>query len=176
MAQEDETRIPGERAETVTGRRIDNSPVLKRGAVALAVVAFIGFALWSTTGKKAKDENAQPERIVIRQTNDFEAAKEKVEPTQAVPEVKLPTPVVEPVAEEKDELLDSARRAPVMAFSGGQKNTTQRREADSSETAANDNFLPLDSNTMGQNCPSSNDLRLFGLWKIGVSGSDFGLI
>jgi len=25
-------------------------------------------------------------------------------------------------------------------------------------------------------CPSSNDLRLFGLWKIGVSGSDFGLI
>jgi type IV secretory pathway VirB10-like protein len=90
MAQEDETRIPGERAETVSGRRIDNSPVLKRGAVAFAVVAFIGFALWSTTGNKANDENTQPERIVIRQTNDFEAAKEKVEPAQAVPEVKLP--------------------------------------------------------------------------------------
>ena len=28
----------------------------------------------------------------------------------------------------------------------------------------------------GGSCPSSNDLRLFGLWKIGVSGSDFGLI
>jgi hypothetical protein len=25
-------------------------------------------------------------------------------------------------------------------------------------------------------CPSSNDLRLFGLWKIGVSGSVCGLI
>jgi len=25
-------------------------------------------------------------------------------------------------------------------------------------------------------CPSSNDLRLFGLWKIGVSGSVLGLI
>ncbi|RVP32488.1 type IV secretion system protein VirB10, partial [Sinorhizobium meliloti] len=45
MAQEDENRIPGERAETVSGRKIDNNPMLKRGAVALAVVAFVGFAL-----------------------------------------------------------------------------------------------------------------------------------
>ncbi len=29
---------------------------------------------------------------------------------------------------------------PVMAFSGGQKNATQRREADSAETAAKSNF------------------------------------
>ena len=28
----------------------------------------------------------------------------------------------------------------------------------------------------GTSCPSSNDLRLFGLWKIGVSGSVSGLI
>ena len=94
MTQEDQNHIPGERAETVTGRRIDNSPVLKRGAVALAVVAFIGFALWSTTGKRTNDDNAKPERIVIRQTTPFEAAKEKVEPKEVVPEVKLPTPVV----------------------------------------------------------------------------------
>ena len=71
--EEEEHRIPGERAETVTGRRIDQNPVLKRGAVALAVVAFIGFALWSTTGKKAQDEDSQPERVVIRQTTPFEA-------------------------------------------------------------------------------------------------------
>ncbi|MGK9265014.1 type IV secretion system protein VirB10 [Sinorhizobium meliloti] len=163
MAQEDETRIPGERAETVTGRRIDNIPVLKRGAVALAALAFVGFALWSTTGKEANDENAQPERIVIRQTSDFEAAKEKVEPTQAVPEVKLPTPIVEPVTKEKDELLDSARRAPVMAFSGGQKNATQRREADNSETAAKSNFLPFNSNMIGQNQQNSEEQRFDGL-------------
>lgn len=89
MAQEEGNCIPGERTETVTGRRIDNSPVLKRGAVALAVVAFTGFALWSTTGKNAKDENAQPERIVIRQTTPFEAAKEKVEPKEVVPGRKM---------------------------------------------------------------------------------------
>lgn len=162
MAQEDETRIPGERAETVTGRRIDNNPLLKRGAVAIAIVAFVGFALWSTTGKKAKDDNIQPERVVIRQTNPFEAAKEKAEPVQVVPEVKLPTPVVEPVVEEQDKLLDSARRAPVMAFSSGQKNTKDRREGGNANSPDN-NFVPLDNNMMGQNQQNNDQQRFDGL-------------
>ncbi|MQB07159.1 type IV secretion system protein VirB10 [Agrobacterium tumefaciens] len=162
MAQEDETRIPGERAETITGRRIDNNPLLKRGAVAIAIVAFVGFALWSTTGKKTKDDNIQPERVVIRQTNPFEAAKEKAEPVQVVPEVKLPTPVVEPVVEEQDKLLDSARRAPVMAFSSGQRNTTDRREADISNPSGN-NFVPFDNNMMGQNQQNNDQQRFDGL-------------
>ncbi len=163
MAQEDETRIPGERAETVTGRRIDNNPLLKRGAVAVAIVAFVGFALWSTTGKKAKDENVRPERVVIRQTNPFEAAKEEAEPAQVVPEVKLPTPVVEPVAEESDKLLDSARRAPVMAFSSGQKNAKDRREADNPVTSNNGNFVALDNNIMAQNQQNNDQQRFDGL-------------
>ncbi|EPR21184.1 type IV secretion protein VirB10 [Agrobacterium sp. TS43] len=163
MTQEDETRIPGEREETITGRRIDNNPLLKRGAVAIAIVAFVGFALWSTTGKKAKDENVQPERVVIRQTNPFEAAKEKAEPAQVVPEVKLPTPVVEPVAEESDKLLESARRAPVMAFSSGQENAKDRRETDNPDTSNNGNFVPLDNNMMAQNQQSSDQQRFDGL-------------
>lgn len=160
MAQEDEARIPGERAETITGRGIDNNPLLKRGAVAIAIVAFVGFALWSTTGKKERDENTQPERVVIRQTNPFEAAKEKAEPVQVVPEVKLPTPVVEPVAEESDKLLDSARRAPVMAFSSGQKNPNERREPDTSNTG---NFVPLDNTMMTQNQQNGDEQRFDGL-------------
>lgn len=163
MAQEDEARIPGERAETITGRRIDNNPLLKRGAVAIAIVAFVGFALWSTTGKKAKDENVAPERVVIRQTNPFEAAKEKAEPAQVVPEVRLPTPVVEPVVEENDKLLDSARRAPVMAFSSGQKNAKERREGDNSYPSDGSNFVPLDNNMMTQNQQNSDEQRFDGL-------------
>lgn len=58
MAQQDENRIPGERAETVSGRKIDNNPMLKRGAVALAVVAFVGFALWSMGGEGKRQDNA----------------------------------------------------------------------------------------------------------------------
>ncbi|WP_332304926.1 type IV secretion system protein VirB10 [Rhizobium sp. GR12] len=163
MAQEDETRIPGERAETVTGRRIDNNPILKRGAIAVAIVAFVGFAFWSTTGNKAKDENVQPERVVIRQTNPFEAAKEKNEPAQAVPEVRLPPPVVEPVVEENDKLLDSARRAPVMAFSGGKKNANERRETDNPDNSDSSNFVPLDNNMMAQNQQASDQQRFDGL-------------
>jgi type IV secretion system protein VirB10 len=163
MAQEDEARIPGERAETVTSRRIDNNPLLKRGAVAIAIVSFVSFALWSTTGKKGKDETVQPERVVIRQTNPFEAAKEKVEPAQALPEVKLPTPVVEPVVEEQDKLLDSARRAPVMAFSGGKKNVNERRESDASYPSDSSNFVPLDNNMTAQNQQSADQQRFDGL-------------
>ncbi len=163
MAQEDEDRIPGERAETVTSRQIDNSPLLKRGAVAIAIIAFVSFALWSTTGKKGRDENLQPERIIIRQTTPFEAAKEKVEPDQALPEVKLPTPVVEPVIEEQDKLLDSARRAPVMAFSGGQRNRKELRESDSSYPSDNSNFVPLDNNMSVQNQQNNEQHRFGGL-------------
>jgi type IV secretion system protein VirB10 len=163
MAQEDEARIPGERAETITGRRIDNNPLLKRGAVAIAIVAFVGFALWSTTGKKEKDENIQPERVVIRQTNPFEAAKERAEPIPVIPEVKLPTSVVEPVVEESDKLLDSARRAPVMAFSSGQKNATERRDPANADTSDNGNFVPLDNTMMAQNQQNNDEQRFNGL-------------
>lgn len=147
MAQEDEDRIPGERAETVTSRQIDNSPLLKRGTVAIAIIAFVSFALWSTTGKKGRDENLQPERIIIRQTTPFEAAKEKVEP----------------VIEEQDKLLDSARRAPVMAFSGGQRNRKELRESDSSYPSDNSNFVPLDNNMTVQNQQNNEQQRFDGL-------------
>lgn len=163
MTQENEGRIPGERAETIAARRIDNNPTLKRGAVALAVVAFVAFALWSTSGEKTPSDTTKPERVVIRQTTNFEPAKEKVEPVLARPEVKLPTPVVTEEAEEQDPLLDSARRAPVMAYSGGQKNTTSRRDAEGSATSTEGNYLPLDGNMMGQNAVNTDEQRFDGL-------------
>jgi type IV secretion system protein VirB10 len=159
MVQEDENRIPGERAEVVTGRRIDNNPVLKRGAVAIAVVAFVGFALWSMGGDRKQPENAQAERVVIRQTTNFEPAKEMVEPVQAVPDVKLPTPVVAEDKKQDDALLDAARRAPVMAFSG-QKNTTAHRENQDTVTSPNSTYMPLDSNVQNSQT-NSEEQRLF---------------
>ncbi|WP_085027813.1 type IV secretion system protein VirB10 [Ensifer aridi] len=162
MTQEDESRIPGERAETLTARRIDNNPFLKRGAVALAVVAFVAFALWSMGGEKTPADITSPERVVIRQTTNFEPAKEKVEPVRAEPGIKLPTPAVSAEVPEEDPLLDSARRAPVMAYSSGQKNTTSRRDEDPA-TSADSNFLPLDGNRMGQNSASNDEQRFNGL-------------
>ena len=109
MAEEDNTRIPGERAETSSGRRLDNNPILKRGAVAMAIVAFVAFALWSMRGQNGPVEGARPERVVIRQTSDFEPAKEPVQPVTAPMQVQLPTPLVtEREPTEDDKLLDAA--------------------------------------------------------------------
>ncbi|WVT77601.1 type IV secretion system protein VirB10 (plasmid) [Sinorhizobium chiapasense] len=163
MVQEDESRIPGERAETVSGGRIDNHPVLRRGAVALAVVTFIAFALWSMSGEHTPTDTNRSERVVIRQTANFEPVTEKVEPAQAVPEVKLPTPLAPDVVEDEDPLLDSARRAPVMAFSGGQKNTTSHRETAGPAMSTDSNFLPLDGNMIDQNAANADEQRFNGL-------------
>jgi len=163
MIQEDESRIPGERAETLTGRQIDNNPVLKRGAVAAAVVAFVAFALWSMSGEKTPVDTTRPERVVIRQTTNFEPAKEKVEPVRPEPEVKLPTPVVTQEVPEEDTLLDSARRAPVMAYGGGQRNTISRRDDQDPATSTESTFLPIDGGMMGQNSASNDEQRFNGL-------------
>lgn len=162
MVQEDENRIPGERAEVVAGRRMDNNPVLKRSAVALAVVAFVAFALWSMSGERKQPGSTPTERVVIRQTTDFEPAKEKVEPVRAVPDVKLPTPVAAEEVMEEDPLLDSARRAPVLAYSG-QKNTTAHRENNDTAASPDTSYLPLDGNLMSQNQTNSDEQRFTGL-------------
>ncbi|SFU15969.1 type IV secretion system protein VirB10 [Mesorhizobium sp. YR577] len=163
MDQEDEGRIPGERAETVTATKIDNNPILKRGAVALAIVAFVAFSLWSMSGEKAPMDTTRPERVVIRQTANFEPAKEMAEPIRTEPEVRLPTPIVTQEAKEEDPLLDSARRAPVMAYSGGQRNITPPRPGEENATPADSNFLPLDGTMMGQNAANNDEQRFDGL-------------
>ncbi|MFK0207928.1 type IV secretion system protein VirB10 [Agrobacterium sp. NPDC090283] len=143
MADEETTRIPGERAETSTGRRIDNNPILKRGAVAVAIVAFVAFALWSMGGKKKSPDGALPERVIIRQTSDFEPAKEPVQPVTTPAEVQLPTPVItEKAPTDDDKLLDAARRAPVMAY-GAEKTPTAKRQQDDVNTNAASNYVPL---------------------------------
>jgi type IV secretion system protein VirB10 len=146
MAEEEITEIPGERAETSTGRRIDNSPLLKRGAVAMAIVAFVAFALWSMRGNYKSPDGTQPERVVIRQTSDFEAAKEPVPPVTAPAEVQLPTPeVTEQAPTDDDKLLDAARRAPVMAF-GGERPPSARREHQDATSDPTSNYVPLGAN------------------------------
>ena len=131
MADEEITQIPGERAETSAGRRLDNNPVLKRGIVALAIVVFVAFALWSMRGREKRSDGTQPERVIIRQTSDFEPAKEPVQPVKAPTEVQLPTPVMtERAATDTDKLLDAARRAPVIAYGGEKSPATRRRDSD----------------------------------------------
>lgn len=179
MAQEEETQIPGERAETATGRRVDNNPALKRGSIALAVVAFVSFAIWSTSGKNSKDDRTQLEHVVIRQTNAFEPVKEKAQPVTPVPlpKVALPTPTIEPVTEVEDKLLDSARRAPVLAYSRAQNKAPLQQAAEDQAPSVDSNFVPLGSSIVGQNRSNSDEQKFDSLLRpTRVEGSRAGLL
>ncbi|WP_037382818.1 type IV secretion system protein VirB10 [Sinorhizobium americanum] len=154
-------RIPGERAETVSGRRFDGHPLVRRGAVAAAMIAFIGLALWSMRDPEVKADAADPERVVIRQTTSFEPVKEEPKIEAPVPEVELPTPVVSRKAAPADDpLLDSARRAPVMAYDG-QRALPQRRENTATSTDPDANYLPLDSTFATFNTQREDQARRF---------------
>ncbi|EJZ19861.1 TrbI/VirB10 family protein, partial [Rhizobium sp. Pop5] len=161
MAEEEITQIPGERAETSAGGRLDNNPILKRGAVALAIVVFVAFALWSMRGQDKPSDGAQPERVVIRQTTDFEPAKEPVQPVAPLPQVQLPTPAVTEQAPTDDgKLLDAARRAPVIAY-GGEKSPAPRRQDQDAATDQASNYVPLGANTGGFASQGENEDQRF---------------
>ncbi len=157
MADEAEDRIPGERAETDVNSRTEASPFLKRGAVVLAMVAFVGFSLWSMRDRQ-KTETTKPDHVVIRQTTDFEPAKEEVKPAAPLPEVLLPTPAPkEQVTPAENTLLDSARRAPVMAY--GQQSSSQRRDtAAAMSQDPGSNYLPVPG-SLGGVQPETEDQR-----------------
>jgi type IV secretion system protein VirB10 len=159
MAEEQVTQIPGERAETSTGRRLDNSPILKRGAVALAIILFVAFALWSMRGQEKTAGNT-PERIVIRQTTDFEPARERVQPVAQPAEVQLPTPVLtEQALSDDDKLLDAARRAPVIAYSGARTSTRQENPDEASDQSSN--FVPIGTNPNSFQSQAENEDQRF---------------
>ncbi|ANL76446.1 type IV secretion system protein VirB10 2 (plasmid) [Rhizobium phaseoli] len=161
MVEEEIIQIPGERAETSAGGRLDNNPILKRGAVAVAMVVFVAFALWSMRGQDKPSDSAQPERVVIRQTSDFEPAKEPVQPTATLPQVQLPTPVAtEQAPTDDDKLLDAARRAPVIAYGGEKAPSTRRQDQDRTSDQASD-YVQLGANPGGFASQGENEDQRF---------------
>lgn len=174
MTETPETTIPGERGQTSAVRKVDSNPLLKRGAVVLAVVAFMGFAMWSMRQGPEEDVE-QPGSGVIRQTTEFEPAR--VEPETVllpVPEIKLPTPAVETAETPAvDELLDAARRAPVMAFGGGQSGNNARPS--NADATTDSNFLPVDGFLGGGGQGENEDQRFNRMLKpTALEGSKAG--
>ncbi len=134
---ETNTEIRGERREHVATIGGAQNVMLKRGLAVAALVAFAGAALWATM-KPPKTKAVTPEKVVIRQTAAFEAAPNPAPaPTppvaQILPAAALPTPPLM-APPEKNDLMDSARRAPVMAFN--RQNRTQGAAAGSGSLAA----------------------------------------
>ncbi|MBM3093770.1 type IV secretion system protein VirB10 [Ensifer sp. T173] len=151
MTDDVPTTIPGERGHAQLPQGFDNNPALRRGAVVAAILAFIGFGLWSMRSQTLDPNANREERVVIRQATDFEPAKEEPKTVEPLPEVKLPTPVVAeaPTEPEKDELLESARRAPVMAFNAGQ-GIDRRSESTQTPPDQASTYLPINGALGGE--------------------------
>jgi type IV secretion system protein VirB10 len=120
MSEVQNESLPDERGITpVTGAGDDGrKSMLKRGFGALALIAFAALIIWGTWkgGKPANDPAAR--KLVIRQAADFEPAKEPPAApitTAAIPAAPLAAAQAAPLPA-TDQLLESARRAPVLAY------------------------------------------------------------
>lgn len=174
MSDPSEITIPGERSQTASGQPVEANPLVKRGIVVLAVVSFMGFAAWSMR-PAAEVENEQSGPVTIRQTTPFEPAKaEPIEAAQPLPELKLPTPIiVSPEAEPVDELLDAARRAPVIAFGGGQSWAASRHSG-TSTVSEDTGFIPFDGVGFGRSTENEDDRFNRMLKPTALEGSQAG--
>lgn len=118
--------IPGERGKTNFAQTSQRSLAFKRPALLLVGMLFLGFAFYSLK-PTAKNEHETIQNEIIRQSTAFEPAREDIKPpdTSIKPEIVMPTPVALPQnVPEVDELLEAARRAPMMAYGGGRSGET----------------------------------------------------
>lgn len=112
--------VEGERGITPVSGPVEGSgrAIAKRGIGAAALIAFSVLVIWSTwkSEKPVEQGGAKP---IIRQTTTFEPAREPPAPTP-VQQAALPVlpPQLAPTAApaQPDKLIESARRAPVLAF------------------------------------------------------------
>jgi type IV secretion system protein VirB10 len=111
-------------------------------------------------GQDKPADGVQPERVVIRQTSDFEPAKEPVQPVATTPETILPTPGMPEQAGEDEKLLDAARRAPVIAY-GGEKSPQSHPRDQNASTDAASNYVPLGNNPGGLGPQAENEDQRF---------------
>lgn len=112
--------VEGERGITPVSGPVEGSgrALAKRGIGAAALIAFSVLVIWSTwkSEKPVEDGGAKP---IIRQTTTFEPTREPPAPAPVQP-AALPVlpPQLAPAAAppQTDKLMESARRAPVLAF------------------------------------------------------------
>lgn len=111
------------------GRTEENNSAKGKLAVGAAIAVFAGYLLWTTLSPDKESNEVQvPRNGAIGQSSGLVPAQPpaptplELAPPPPLPPVTLPTPTqnetTQAEEEEVDPLLDAARRAPVLAFSG----------------------------------------------------------
>jgi type IV secretion system protein VirB10 len=133
--------VEGERTVATTARS-KSSSLAQRGFIAASVAGAFIAILWFAMDGDPKKKEERPERVTISRSTEFEAAPQpKPAPPPPQP-ATAPQPVtvtpVEKAEPQIDELMESARRAPVLAFN---RNTGAARP----QTAAGDDAAALNA-------------------------------
>ncbi|MEO6382189.1 MAG: type IV secretion system protein VirB10 [Nitrobacter sp.] len=120
MSEIDNDILGDERSITPVAGATDTTrkAMLKRGFGALALMTFAVLMIWGTWkgDKSPTDPNAR--KLLIRQAAAFEPAREPAAPAAPVSTASLPAAPAALLAPSSvsDKLLESARRAPVLAY------------------------------------------------------------
>src|SRR3954447_7928306 len=130
--REAETLVAGERTTTpVSGTSLDpNRMMVRRGIAVCALVAFGAFFIWGGWIRSKAGSEEKSTKPVVSQRAAYEAPRE---PDPPAPRREPPAqyaalgPVVRPFSEQParspaDDLLDSARRAPVLVYNRPPRN------------------------------------------------------
>src|SRR3954453_6846170 len=129
--REAETVVAGERTSTpVSGKVVDgNRAFAGRGIAVCALIVFGAFFIWGGWGRAKTGNEDRATKPVVSLRTPYEAPRDPEPParSQAVQEAALMPvirpPAVQPARSPGDELLDSARRAPVLVYNRPARNS-----------------------------------------------------
>src|SRR3954453_144518 len=148
----EEGQVPGERTVTpVSGGSMDpNRLAVRRGISVCALVAFGAFFIWGGWGRSKAGSEDKAAKPVVSQRTAYEAPREP-EPTAVRPDVPVQSaalapiirlPAEPPARPPGDELLESARRAPVLVYNRPPRTTSPASPALAGPDAAYAGSLP----------------------------------
>lgn len=143
---EAETVVAGERTSTpVSGTVVDgNRAFARRGIAVCALIVFGAFFIWGGWGRAKTGNEDRATKPVVSLRTAYEAPRDPEPPPRPQAPVQetalLPVmrpPVQQPARSPGDELLDSARRAPVLVYNRSPRSSSPRGP----ETNGPDGFM-----------------------------------
>lgn len=143
--REAETVVAGERTSTpVSGMVADgNRAFARRGIAVCALIVFGAFFIWGGWGRAKPGNEDRATKPVVSLRTAYEAPRDPEPPARPQAPVQeaalmpvIRPPVGPPARSPGDELLDSARRAPVLVY-----NRPPRTPPTASETSGPDGFM-----------------------------------
>ena len=160
--REAEAVVAGERTSTpVSGKVVDgNRAFARRGIAVCALIVFGAFFIWGGWGRAKTGNEDRATKPVVSLRTPYEAPRDPEPPARPQGPVQeaalmpvIKPPVGQPARSPGDELLDSARRAPVLVYNRPARNSPPAAP----EASRPDGFMTSRSMTQDTKPATSDD-------------------